>query len=151
MGKSRVGPGEARGARRGQRLARGVALWQGARRTRGRVEVAGSCRLVATHQFFRRRSSVVERVIGNDEVLSSILSGGTMKSISYGPGVAEPLQASKHIVSTEWRFRAFRAVSHHPGKSSRRSEALRCWMRTAKHSSMFMRRRHPTRRTSLAC
>ena len=27
----------------------------------------------------RRRSSVVERVIGNDEVLSSILSGGTSK------------------------------------------------------------------------
>jgi hypothetical protein len=27
-----------------------------------------------------RRSSVVERVIGNDEVESSILSGGTIKS-----------------------------------------------------------------------
>lgn len=32
----------------------------------------------------RRRSSVVERVIGNDEVLSSILSGGTIRSIGYG-------------------------------------------------------------------
>ena len=29
-----------------------------------------------------RRSSVVERVIGNDEVESSILSGGTIKSIT---------------------------------------------------------------------
>ncbi len=33
-------------------------------------------------QYSRRRSSVVERVIGNDEVLSSILSGGTIESIS---------------------------------------------------------------------
>ena len=31
----------------------------------------------------RRRSSVVERVIGNDEVLSSILSGGTMSFAAY--------------------------------------------------------------------
>lgn len=29
----------------------------------------------------RRRSSVVERVIGNDEVLSSILSGGTINQL----------------------------------------------------------------------
>src|SRR5680860_1903412 len=35
---------------------------------------AASCRPTG---HLRRRSSVVERVIGNDEVLSSILSGGT--------------------------------------------------------------------------
>jgi hypothetical protein len=34
----------------------------------------------AERDLERRRSSVVERVIGNDEVDSSILSGGTIKS-----------------------------------------------------------------------
>jgi hypothetical protein len=38
---------------------------------------AGVRRMI--NRLSRRRSSVVERVIGNDEVLSSILSGGTSK------------------------------------------------------------------------
>jgi hypothetical protein len=48
----------------------------------------------------RRRSSVVERVIGNDEVLSSILSGGTIqfRALHQRPrttGIAEVCRQGK--------------------------------------------------------
>ena len=51
---------------------------------------------------------MVERVLGNDEVLSSILSGGT---INQGLNSSFPRghRASKHIVSTVKRFRASQA------------------------------------------
>jgi hypothetical protein len=48
----------------------------------GRVRATKGGRNAGLRRMFswlsRRRSSVVERVIGNDEVLSSILSGGTI-------------------------------------------------------------------------
>ncbi len=60
------------------RLAPAATLWQFARRTRGRPEsFEGFASRADPPVSIRRRSSVVERVIGNDEVLSSILSGGT--------------------------------------------------------------------------
>jgi hypothetical protein len=52
---------------------------------------------------------VVERVIGNDEVLSSILSGGTMKINELGENVRDGQEASKHIVSAAAYFRPFQA------------------------------------------
>jgi hypothetical protein len=52
--------------------------------SRGHIETLSAPGARAPRPDFSRRSSVVERVIGNDEVLSSILSGGTRKNNTLG-------------------------------------------------------------------
>ena len=72
---------------------------------RSRAYIFGVSGLLAHLTWpLRRRSSVVERVIGNDEVLSSILSGGTInQGLSKWRSLGS--RSSKHIVSTGERFR----------------------------------------------
>lgn len=63
-------------------LAHPGPLWQFARRTARAPYIKGEAARADPPVKTSRRSSVVERVIGNDEVLSSILSGGTIKSMT---------------------------------------------------------------------
>ncbi len=66
-----------------------------------------------------RRSSVVERILGKDEVLSSILSDGTIYFNDLAAVCGRPLFCSKHIVSTK-------AVFRHP-----RPRSPECYIRGA--------------------
>ena len=60
----------------------GLAAMAGSHRAIARLGRASA--VLALLPAFRRRSSVVEHVIGNDGVSSSILLGGTMNSNTYG-------------------------------------------------------------------
>ena len=86
----------------------GLAAMAGSHRAIARLGRASA--LLALLPAFRRRSSVVEHVIGNDGVSSSILLGGTNSFNNLAHENAQGQTSSKHIVSTPTLFRALHRV-----------------------------------------
>ena len=82
------------------RLLKHPRLWQGPPRIQG------------------RRSSVVERTLGKGEVLSSILSGGTIRLPKCSPDMSANAAASRLFLLVAEGARASNPVSRQPGPRS---------------------------------